>query len=456
MIAITIMSRPTLSDSSFQPYRMRIQRAASPSDVQKCLGVHHGPMLPEGTHFLVSETTGTPFFPLIQILMERAPNRFRAKLSVSPRTAEAFASDLADYFAFLDFAKVTWNEIDEATLLQYVDSMIEEPSPTTSEPYADETIRRRISSVRKLYKWAQPRGMTKHNVLGLDLRTELKTRRYSYGAQTEGNGAHVPCAPSPDREVRPIPPDEIARIFARLGTLPSTNTVQDARATPSAPAKLEERSCRNRLMAECAFQVGLRRQEVVDLELPHIMQIGVDAAAPFILHPVRVFGKGAKWRTVNIPSWLIDALQIYARGERAAVVGCANRSHTKLFVSLSSNPKFRGQPLTAKSLDDIFAAAVIAEGLTRTVKRADAEGKSIRKEVAKHVFHDLRHNFAILTYYTRKANGDAEPWLYIQAMLGHALLQTTIRIYLRLVKAYESKYSDYLTRKIMDIARSHG
>ena len=64
------------------------------------------------------------------------------------------------------------------------------------------------------------------------------------------------------------------------------------------------------------------------------------------------------------------------------------------------------------------------------------------------VVHDLRHTYAVWTYYILKENGEAEPWLYIQAQLGHEDLSTTQDTYLKATGDFEASVSDLYMENI--------
>lgn len=417
------------NDSPFIPYRLELRRTVGGASVEALLRSAQVRPLPAKFVYLVHGATGLPFQPFLEYAAQTMLTRSQAKpaLSKSLLTVDAYASDLCDYFSFLDAEKLRWEEADEVDAYAYIDSMIEHPSPVTGEPYKDETIRRRLSSLRSYYSWAQTRGRARTNLKLVDPGECLKARRYEGGP----GDAKGPSPAAADRKVRPIPPAELQILMQSLG--PQMEPRGQGDTGPQAAT-----ARRNRLFGECAYHIGLRRAEIAALQARHIMGLSVDAASPYVLHPVEVFGKGAKWRTVNIPAWLLDALQRYHDVHRAPAVA-GQPTHDHLFVSHSASRC--GRPLSAKHLDDIFANACLRAGLSH----------SANPELARYKLHHLRHNFALATYFSRKANGDAEPWLYIQAMLGHEYLETTLRIYLRAAKALESTYADYFSKALKEM-----
>lgn len=413
--------------SAFVPYQLQVQRTIGGAPVEDLLRASGVRALPARLAYLVNSETGTPFAPFLEYVAQTALTRsqLRPRLSKSLQTVEAYAGDLSDFFGYLDAAERKWEEADEIDAYAYIDSMIEHPSPATGRPYANETIRRRISSLKSFYEWAGTRGRVRSNLKLVDPSESLHARRYEGGP---GN-VEKPAVPPADREVRPIPPAELQSLMNALGPDTSLRELSEPQ---------DRVSVRNRLMAECAYHIGLRRAEVVGLQAAQIMKLTPQAGSPYSMHPIEVFGKGAKWRTVNIPAWLAIGLQRYYIGPRAAELK-ETSDHGYLFVAHSAARP--GLPLSDKHFDDLFAAACMRAGLHNASNR----------DLAKYTVHHLRHNFALATYFSRKANGDQEPWLYIQAMLGHAYVETTLRIYLRAAKALESTYSDYFNKALQEL-----
>jgi site-specific recombinase XerD len=427
----------SIGTNSFAHYGLRIQRLATAAEVRRQLGDVRFPELPAGMHFLVSaEGHHTPFAPFLEFVADRGLTRspHKARLKKSARTVEAYASDLHDFFGFLDAAHTRWEDVGVATAELYVDTMIERPSPVTGEPYSDSTIIRRVSTLRTFYGWARDRGICRYGLLDLEAWQEIKARRIEAVESLE-----YPVPLPPDREVRPIPVEDLEAIFAKLGPLPPLSSLPEAVLQGIHDAV----RVRNRLMAECALQIGLRRTEVVSLKTTDVLGIALNYSAPFHLHPIRILGKGAKWRTVLVPTWLIEALQHYISVQRVPTADGA-RTHDRIFVEHTAT-EARGNSLSAKCLNDVFRTACVAAGFAQPHK----------PHRARYVVHHLRHSFALATYFSRKQAGDPEPWLEIQALLGHSRLETTLRIYLRVAKALQSKYSDYFHKVFNDMVADY-
>lgn len=164
--------------------------------------------------------------------------------------------------------------------------------------------------------------------------------------------------------------------------------------------------------------------------------------------PLRVTAtKGSKPRTVDLPVWLVSELLAYIDGERAASLKQGSirrqRSHKGLFVNPLHSSGAIGVHTSKRSLQEEFEKGVRNAGLVVTVAKMDPDtGDMYFREMPKFSCHDLRHTYAVWTYYARRRNGDSEPWLYIQAKLGHESVNTTMKIYLRVMKEFEAKISD--------------
>jgi site-specific recombinase XerD len=423
----------------FKPYRLEIQRAAPPEYVVAAFPNIDVPTLPAGTNFLVSSATNLPFEPFLEFLADRAFTRSprQLRLHKSIRTVEAWTSDLRDFFAFLDAMKVTWQDVNEDVLLAYLDTMIEQPSPATGMAYADKTIIRRLSTIKSFYTWAHLNGRTRTSLAEVEEARELEARRINPKLQPKG----MPKPPPLDSKVRPIPMGELRQIFDCIGP----PLVQGGKIFDASRRDLNHAQVRNRMIAECGFQAGLRRAEPLALEVDNILQTRTSGRSLSSMAAVDVYGKGAKTRKVNFPVWLLLAIKEYISIIRPIYMDSKN-DHGYVFVN-HTNTKQSGLPLDPKQVNEFFRAACHAVGATEVDMRG--------KVMPAHTFHDLRHNFVLYTYFVRKAQGDAEPWIYIQSMLGHAFLETTIKTYMRLVKAMEADQTDPFFVELMKLVKKH-
>jgi integrase len=101
----------------------------------------------------------------------------------------------------------------------------------------------------------------------------------------------------------------------------------------------------------------------------------------------------------------------------------------------------------------VIRAAAKNVGLVRVATKLDATGKVGKAlEVAALSTHDLRHTYAVWTYLLLRTQGDTNPWLFIQAQLGHRSAETTLNTYLRAVRMFENEISEIFA----DLVRSLG
>lgn len=196
---------------------------------------------------------------------------------------------------------------------------------------------------------------------------------------------------------------------------------------------------RNRLIADIAWTTGLRLHEIAKLTTYQFLSITpAPAAFAGVEHQLIIVGKGKKPRSIAIPNWVVLDALAYIDGERAHA---AKKSRTRkepaqlILSGLSSSQP--GSPLGQRRFQQIVEAACVRAGLTHLQEHIDPETgeiSAIRK--SKHNVHDLRHTYAVLTYWVEKEHGNPEPWKKIQAQLGHEHLQTTIDTYLHFVEIF--------------------
>jgi integrase/recombinase XerD len=178
----------------------------------------------------------------------------------------------------------------------------------------------------------------------------------------------------------------------RPRTLPrGVLTVEEARALIEETPIKKARDIRDRCILEVLYATGLRRAELIELDL-----YDLDLAAGTL----RVEGKGRQTRIVPLTQSAIAALKLYLEEARGQWAKAANQ--TQLFVSTRS-----GGPL-----DDA--------DILRIVQKA-----ARRAGISKHVTpHTLRHSCA-----THLLAGQADI-RQIQKLLGHKRLSST-EIYTR-------------------------
>jgi integrase len=351
----------------------------------------------------------------------------KGKKAPSPRTYEARTYDLAHFCRYLDDRQLSIEHVGSTDLTAYLATLTTKgPDGAGTSKYSPRTLGRRMDTLSGFYAHLEKTGQ-------IGCRPKVPTS-YHRARDETGNGptetietAYLDSAGGGDRAARAIPPEAVQKIMVRLGPLPADLTTYSSLRIP-----------RDRLMFEFCLQAGLRRAEVTLLRTNHIFAASSAVTAPLNKYPLQVLGKGMRWRTIEVPGWLLVATADYISTERSWILMTKRErgpfeDHGHVFVQAQRNPKHLGGPIQPKHLDTIFSRAAIAAGYPY-----DAH-LHVRRPArrAAYTVHGLRHTYAVQTYLIRKRTGDAEPWVYIQCQLGHRSLSTTLRIYLNLVHHYE-------------------
>lgn len=278
-----------------------------------------------------------------------------------PNTLRAVAHDLKTFFSVIgkDPVEVVAADVFEFVADQRGDRRVVRISDGESGLSA-RTIARRLSSVSGLYAYLVARGDTP--VVSNPVPRGLSTRRRG------GRRRQVPLVRVPRTLPKILSPVEVV---ALLGAL---------------------RTDRDRAMVYAMVLGGLRRCEVLGLDLNHVQ---VPERSLFIAE-----GKGGHQRVVPISNTFFAALGDYLRDERPAGVAT-----DRVFVALKGPT--RGEPLSADGIDTIMRGARQRTGLERAT------------------CHQLRHT--CLTR-LREAGMALEA---VQAQAGHVSIEST-RIYLHL------------------------
>jgi integrase/recombinase XerC len=367
-------------------------------------------------------------------------NRFRKN------STKAAASDLVDWWTYLDHADVRWNEATIDDVSAYAESMADAISPYTGEGYAQSTIRRRKATLRKFYSWAEREELVTATLFA----QELADRSHAYAPIDRSPRAHLGGATQswtttiqekvrgrPGEEPSPFDPLTWRSIAAALG--------------PTRPDEIDERSPRFRLASEIALQSGMRIDEVCSLYAAQFLVLTWpdDASEDLQLFLPITETKGLTPRTIELPLWLVKDILTYIEGERAQMIeeGMTRKNlrfdHGRLFVNGLTAKAHVGKPLQASNLSKQFNRAVKIAGLTRTVIRQDPDTlQPYEFTEASHSFHDLRHSFAIWRYYLFREMGDPSPWHKLAIRLGHQNHVTTRRFYLKHTLELEATVSN--------------
>ena len=197
---------------------------------------------------------------------------------------------------------------------------------------------------------------------------------------------------------RPFLVAEWRAFVAALGPLPSQREQGDFR--PS----------RDRLVAEVGRTVGLRVEEVVRLTRRHFEAIVPDPRAPFLHYPIVVAGKDGTLLPVAVPAWLVGEIHAYIKGERRRAITRLPRGNADpeaLFVQ-GEGSRTPGRPLSVRRLQQVVEESCLVAGLREVSLRRSHDGKGTREVVrARHSFHDLRHTYAVWTYWAERQAGNS-------------------------------------------------
>lgn len=410
--------------------------------------------LPDGFPLLVNDVESKIVEPVLVYQLRKLKIIGRRHWENYRNTAEAEAFDLRDWFAFLEHLEwknpITqkihlgkpWDLANETDYVTYRDTMQEIVSPYTKRNLANNTIRRRQGNVERFYKTAQINGWysgefisnkaKKRRNAHRDPSNEKLSRHASTSEEETSKFRQSATAPEP---IRPLTKYEWELIKNFLGPMPSE-------------ARFVEESSRNRLASEVSIGSGLRVDEIASLtvyqlhSLYCLWQAADEEERIMGFSKLRVTKtKRAKTRDVMIPNYIIPELMAYMDVERKAAIEKARaravkegkrfKEPTTIFVNLIDSEKHAGNAVNATTLSRAFTKACLNAGVTDYVEKIDIDTKErYRVLLSKHVFHDLRHTFAVWKYHQLVANGDSEPWKEIQILLGHANLKTTMDTYL--------------------------
>ena len=201
----------------------------------------------------------------------------------------------------------------------------------------------------------------------------------------------------------------------------------------------DSRPARNRLIADIAWTTGLRLHEIAQLTKYQFLSLSPAPAANVgVEHQLIVLGKGKKRRSIAVPNWVVIDALAYIDGERAKAVAATKnlKEPTQLILAGLSSRK-PGAPLGQRRFQQLVEEACLGAGLTEIHEVTDPDtGEVHARRKAKHCVHDLRHTYAVLTYWAEKLHGNPEPWKKIQAQLGHEHLKTTVDTYLHFVEIF--------------------
>ncbi|MDK6471521.1 site-specific tyrosine recombinase XerD [Gardnerella pickettii] len=320
----------------------------------------HQPSTDQSNQSHANQSQQSPFSPKIQQFL----NHISVERGLSPKTVEAYESDLTKYTNWLREARKI-NDVNKITQLdieEYVRAMSSQAM--AAQNLGPRTIARRIASIHEWNKF-----MLSNAQIASDPSAEVKAPKQS---------EHLP-------DVLSI--SEVERVIDAAGGFGSTDAV----------------SLRDRALVEFLYATGARVSEAVGLKFEDI-----DLAESV----VRLSGKGQKQRLVPIGKCAVSALRDYLDKARPILESRAQKSQAAAKSQVNSSSKSANSHMIflnkrGKSLSRQSAW----EAISHAGKMAKI-GKELHP-------HTLRHSFA-----THLISGGADVRT-VQELLGHASVTTT-------------------------------
>lgn len=409
---------------------------------------HRCKLLPPGFPILSEAETGQVLHESTIYLAYRCLGRIETgHLLVSPYTVDSLAYDHRDFLRFLISRKKKLDSITAKVLYDYAATMTTRPSPVTGEPYAQSTVARRVRVAVDFAEWLCRRNCvpSEERDAIFDLASRLGSKPISMGGSqrkiwtslrsTRVRSTLLPM-PSEDHEPAILTNEQVSGILLKLSTPRSCGSAVDRALTK-----------RNHLMVKLSLCAGLRREEVCHIALGSLAAV-VLADEETRLVPIRLTKtKNSRVRKVLIPASLVRELQRFVEADRKILISNGltdrHRLNQPVFPALIRHRSKRPPwPMTGQNFNRIVRNACMRAGLVKRVPVMLSGGRMDLVEKPICSVHDFRHTYAVWTYLLLRANGDPNPWLYLQAQLGHRSSQTTIDVYLRAVRVFEVSASD--------------
>jgi site-specific recombinase XerD len=276
-----------------------------------------------GEHMrVIFEDDGRPFLLNSEMQWELEPNAFLTKVSTvsgktsSPRTWRSYAYQLTDWLSFCSETGVGWRFVTELNIATYRNILVSEKSPQTGRPLKRSTINHKLSVVCQFYQFVYKKGWI------IVLPFESGAARVSYRQFDELRPrAMLNAARTPGSDLR----------------------LRQTMVEPHIPSRQELRqfiksfrTWRDRLIAELFWLTGMRSAEVCALPMRALPNdpASIDRDAV----PIKVLGKGQKWRLVLFPVRLLRTIARYIHIERRQCARGATHSGT-VFLGRQGRPR---------------------------------------------------------------------------------------------------------------------
>ncbi|MBE1162124.1 tyrosine-type recombinase/integrase [Dyella acidiphila] len=370
----------------------------------------------------------------------------------SQRHQRNMAYAIAYWHTYCLTAGIDYRRACADDLSDFGDALAEAVSEKTGRPLSAGTISKRMEAVIAYYIAGEDHGWY---LTALDFAHALATNSKSdtafqttHAQPINDSVRHlIPRYERSETDIRPLSPEALVSLLEHLG-----------------PSEEESGKCghfqRDRIVAEWMAYVGLRLSEIVGdednqgLSVHQFSTLNFDPNHLFDHSIVRVLGKGAKYRNVAVPNWLILRTKNYIATERASAVAHIKHPTSKLIVAhRTAGNSTRGKPITGRWYEHLFAKACLEAKLIAIEEIHAANSNQKRRvEMARHSPHDLRHTYAVMTYFAERELGNLEPWKPIQAQLGHRYLRTTIETYLSYVSVMNEWGRDLRRMSVRELA----
>jgi integrase/recombinase XerC len=361
-------------------------------------------------------------------------------------TCLAYTRDGKDWMNHLEEFGLSWQDAQLEDLIAYVRIMNTTYAPSTGKLYATKTINRRSMFVLLFYFWASKYFKSPQGEGEYLLQIDRSLRR----TQKRIKKVKLPPREEEDIAVKVLSKAQAASLMQKLGPTPSTWVAQCSAKMRSDSSCRIKLSSRNRLSSETALKTGLRVSGTCSLRTSHFARFKAMELAARKYYVIKVLEKG-KLRNVKFSGELIAEILIYIDYERDYIVrSCGKPCGDALFLNPFSSGKHVGKGVTSRTLERAINSACFSCGLTETEVQkhfvfAD-DGSIVEVEsnvaVASFVFHQLRHTFAVWLYCSLQKAGEDQPWLIVQARLGHSSDKVTRDIYLAAIGEFEAEVSD--------------
>jgi integrase len=391
--------------------------------------------------------------------------RAAARGRMDPKTAASWATDLKHWVEFFERLRCrgkqppyAFNLFDacENDLLTYKRFLREYKTNHSGDPLSPKTWSSKINRVCIMYQWWTDQRWY-HRTLG----PRAKLRGRSRFGSSASLLAHLR---KPENEYRLGPMGSVhARIkgyetkrkLPRTLTWPELNAVSDIfqqrfqnveKNTPK-----WEQYVRDELIFSVGRLVGLRVDEITNLPTSDILRMDLTGMSTTMTLSLYVTGKFKKKAAVDFPVELLKQLQTYGRDIREKAICRSGLLEPENFFVGHVKPH-RGKPLNNKGIQaairNIFIEAGLFDWVVERDKtghaKTDMHGQPLYRPRARHSIHDLRHTYAVESFYAKLVAFGGDDAARIRAMefvkrqLRHANIETTQNIYAELTESYSS------------------